>query len=112
MAVIAQTSMSGSGSRAVTETTLTTTNSMEYVVGGTLILRNDTGAGVTGNIDGDGGTTVPVAGVGSVDVSSGYSTGSIAAGDAVAIPLDTIAAYLNGDIAVTGTGLVATYLVP
>lgn len=112
MSVIAQTSLSGSGSRAATETTLTETNSMAYVVGGTLILRNATGAGVTANIDGDGGTTVPVAGVGSIDVTGGYSTGVIAAGAAVAIPLDTIAAYLKGTIAVTGTGLVATYLVP
>jgi hypothetical protein len=112
MAVIAQTSIAGSGSRAATETTLTETNSIAYVPGSILILRNDTGAGVTANIDGDGGTTVPVAGVGSVDVSGGYSTGSIAAGASVAIPLDTIAQYLKGTIAVTGTGLVATYLAP
>lgn len=112
MAVIAQTSIAGSGSRAVTETTLTATNSMTYAVGGILVLRNPTAGAVTANIDGDGGTTVPVSGVGSVDVSGGYSTGSIAAGASVAIPLDTIAQYLKGTIAVTGTGLVATYLAP
>lgn len=112
MAVIAQTSIAGSGSRAAAETTLTATNSMAYAKGGILILRNATGGAVTANLDGDGGTSVPVPGVGSIDVSSGYSTGSIAAGDVVAIPLDSISQYLKGTIAVTGTGLVATYLVP
>lgn len=71
MAVIAKTTTGGSGSRAVTETTLTATNSITYHKGGLLILRNATESAVTANIDGDGGTTVPVEGVGAVDVSSG-----------------------------------------
>ena len=62
-------------------------------------------------IDGDGGTSVPVQGIGTVDVSGGYAVGSIAAGAAKVVPLDSIAAYLKGTIAVTGgTGLVAVLL--
>ena len=62
-------------------------------------------------IDGNGGTTVSVPGVGSVDVSAGYSVGSIAAGAHVVIPLASISAYLQGTIAITGgTGLVATLM--
>lgn len=56
-------------------------------------------------------TTIPVQGVGSVDVSAGYSVGAITAGAEVAIPLDTIRAYLVGVIAITGgTGLSASLL--
>lgn len=102
MATITPTSMTGSGDRAVNVTTLTASDTFTYVPGSVLILNNGTAGALTPNIDGDGGTTVPVRGVGSVDVSSGYTTSSIAAGDSVAIPLDTIAEYLEGTIAVTG----------
>lgn len=76
-----------------------------------LILRNGTAGSLTPIIDGAGATTIPVQGVGSVDVSAGYSVGAIAAGAQVAIPLDTIQAYLVGVIAITGgTGLSASLL--
>lgn len=111
MATIAQTLLTGSGQRTVTETTLGASDTFTYRpnTGQVLTLRNATGGALTPVIDGDGGTTVPVSGIGSVDVSSGYSVGSIAAGVVKAIPLDTIAEYLRGTIAVTGgTGIVAT----
>jgi len=76
-----------------------------------LILDNVTVGALTVTIDGDGGSTVAVPGVGSVSVSSGYSTGSIAAGACVAIPLNEIRKYCQGTIAVTGgTGIKATLL--
>lgn len=112
MPAIAATSMTGSLVRTVTETTLNgSTDSLTYNSDRRAVLtfRNATGGALTPVIDGNGGTTVPVAGVGNVDVTGGYSAGSIAAGAVASIPLDTIKEYLRGTIAITGgTGLVAT----
>ena len=113
MATITATSLSGSGSRAVTITTLGASDTFTYVVGSTLILNNVTAGALTPNIDGDGGTTVSVRGVGSVDVSGGYTTPSIPAGGYAAIPLDSISEYLKGTITVTGgDGIEASILTP
>ena len=113
MATIVATSMQGAGKRAVTLTTMTASDTLTYKAGQgqILILRNGTAGALTPIIDGAGATTIPVQGVGSVDVSAGYSVGAIAAGAQVAIPLDTIRAYLVGVIAITGgTGLSASLL--
>jgi len=76
-----------------------------------LILDNVTAGALTVVIDGDGATTVPVPGVGTMTISGGFSTGSIAAGAQVAIPLNAIKKYCAGVIAVTGgTGIKATLL--
>ena len=101
------------GANTLTETTLDGSDSFEYDSSGReiLTLHNDTGGALTPTIDGDGATTVKVGGVGDVDISSGFSVGSIADGAAVAIPLDSIKEYLAGTIAITGgTGLVATLM--
>lgn len=113
MATIVATSIQGAGKRAVTQTTMTASDTFTYKSGQgqILILRNGTAGSLTPVIDGAGSTTFPVQGIGSVDVSTGYSVGSIAAGAQVAIPLDTIRAYLVGVIAITGgTGLSASLL--
>lgn len=112
MATITKTSMAGPGARAVTEVTLTASNTFAHEpgTGQVLILRNATASAVTCTIDGADGTTFPAPGIGSIDVSGGYAVGSIPAGAVRAIPLDTIAAYLQGTINVTGTGLVAVLL--
>lgn len=113
MATIAATNMQGSGSRALVKTTLTSSDTFTYepAKNPVLLLQNVTEGALTVVIDGAGGTTVDVKGYGSVSVASGYSTGSIAAGDSVAIPLESIAAYLKGVIAVTGgTGIAASLL--
>lgn len=110
MAVIAPTSMNQAGAVNPTQTTLDGTDSFVYTSGlAVLVLRNSTGGSVTPVIDGDGSTTVPVTGVpDGVDVSAGYSVGSIPDGESRAIKLDTISAYLSGTIAVnSGIGLVA-----
>lgn len=113
MAVIAATDMQGTGARAITETTLTGTDSFVYKADrrAILVLDNPTAGALSPVIDGAGGTNVSVPGVGLVSVASGYAVGSIAVGASVAIPLDSINAYLVGAIAITGgTGLVATLL--
>lgn len=112
MATIVRTNVSGAGRKTVTETTLTgTADTFTYGTGDRLIMRNPTGGALTPTIDGADGTTVAVPGVGDVSVASGYAVGSIAAGAMVTIDLDTIAAYLQGAIAITGgTGLVCSIL--
>ena len=113
MATITATSMQGLGARAVTRTTMTASDTLTYNPGreAVLLLDNVTAGALTVVIDGNGGTTVPVAGIGNVDVSTGFSTGSIAAGVCLAIPLDAISAYLQGTIALTGgTGIKASLL--
>ncbi|MCZ0963887.1 hypothetical protein [Paracoccus benzoatiresistens] len=112
MATITKTSMAGPGARAATETMLTATNVLTYEpgTGQVLILRNPTAGAVSSVIDGADGTTFPVPGIGNVDVSAGFSVGSIPAGAVRVIPLDPISAYLQGAINVTGTGLVAILL--
>lgn len=113
MAAITATSMGGSGARVVTRTTLGSSDTFTYNASRNpiLILDNVTAGALTPNIDGAGGTTVPVKGVGDVSVSSGLTLSSIAAGACVAIPLESISAYLKGVITITGgTGIKATLL--
>lgn len=113
MATITATDMTGSEDRAVTVTTLGASDTFTYNANKdpVLILNNVTGGALTPNIDGDGGSTVTVAGIGDVDVSGGFTTDSIAAGDTVAIPLNSISKYLQGTITVTGgDGIEATLL--
>ena len=113
MAVIAATSMTGSGARVVTETTLSASDTLVYNADKRAILelRNPTAGALVPNIKGAAGTTVSFPGLPSVSVTSGYTLPSIAAGASVNLPLDTISAYLQGVVTVTlGVGLVARLL--
>lgn len=112
MPAITATSMQGPGQRTLTETTLGSSgNTFTYQKGDVLLLRNPTGGALTPVVDGADGTTWPAEGIGSVTVSGGYSVGSIAAGAARAIPLDSIRAYCQGTVDITsGSGLVAAIL--
>lgn len=114
MATITESAGNVLGGVALTQVTLTgTADTFTYRqgTGQILILRNPTGGALSPIIDGAGGTTVPVPGIGNLSVASGFAVGSIGAGDAVAIQLDTIHQYLQGAIAITsGTGLVASLL--
>lgn len=114
MPAIVSTSMQGVGVRASTRTTLGGSgNTFTYAPGSFLVLHNPTAGSLTPVIDGDGGTTVDVQGLGTVSVTGGYSAGAIAAGSQVLIPLDSIALYLRGTVDITsGTGLVASILTP
>lgn len=105
--------MLGAGAHTLTSTTLGASDTFTYNPGKNpiLVLDNVTGGALTPNLDGSSGTTVPVKGVGDVSVASGYTVPSIAAGARVAIALNTISAYLNGTIALTGgTGIKAQLL--
>lgn len=105
MATITPTNVSTYGAQAVTVTTLTGTDTFTYDESKdpTLILHNPTAGALTPVIDGDGATTVGVAGAGTFDISGGYSVGSVAAGETVAIRLRTIRQYLAGVISMSGT---------
>ena len=114
MPAITATSIGGSLARSKTETTLNGTTDT-LVVNSTrnpiLCLRNPTGGALSPTIVGSTATTISVAGIAPVNVSTGYAVGSIAAGAVVSIPLNTISGYLSGIISVTGgAGLVATLL--
>ena len=115
MAVLNPTSLAGPGVRAVTELTLTTSDTFVYDASrpnGLLYLRNPTAGALTPTITGStASATILVAGYGNVSAAAGYPVGSIAAGGARVIPLDTICLYLEGNITITGgTGLVASFL--
>jgi hypothetical protein len=113
MAVITASKITGSGQKPVTETVLGASDTLVYnrETSPVLYLNNETAGPLTPLIDGDGGTTVPCAGIGDVDVSAGLLLSSIAANAVVAIPLNSISAYLNGVVTITGaTGIVASLL--
>lgn len=97
------------GDALATEVTLTGTgDAFTFIprIGQVLVLRNPTAGLIACTIDGDGGSTVPVPGVGSVDVSAGY-TFNVGVSAVRIVWLDSIAEYLRGTISVSGTGLVA-----
>lgn len=111
MAVIAPTSMTGSGARVVTETTLTSSDTLVYKPKAILELRNPTGGALVPNIKGASATTASLPGYGTVSLTAGYTFPSIAAGASYNLPLDSISEYLKGTITVTlGVGLVARLL--
>lgn len=114
MPAITATSLLGVGQRAKTRVTLGASgNTVAWAKGrGQLLtLHNPTGGALSPVIVGNGGTTADVDGLGTVTVSGGYAVGSIAAGNEVVIPLDSIALYLKGTIDITGgTGLVGSLL--
>lgn len=113
MAIITATSIQNAGATVVTVTTLTASDTFTFnpARDPVLILNNTTAGALAPNIDGAGGTVVPVSGVGNVSVASGYTVPSIAAGAVAAIPLKSIKEYLRGTITVTGgTGIKASIL--
>lgn len=114
MAVIAPTTLTGGGVRSVTRTVLSASDTLPFAAGfgAVLVLLNTTGGALSPVIDGADGTTVNFPGAPAISVSGGYAVGSIpATTGAVAIPLDTIGAYLQGVVTITGgTGLTALLL--
>lgn len=72
-----------------------------------LVLRNTTGGSLTVTIDGDGGTTVSVPGIGSVSVSAGLGI-NVPAGESRAVVLSTVKHYCQGVVHLLGaSGLTA-----
>ncbi|MES2814462.1 MAG: hypothetical protein V4720_06170 [Pseudomonadota bacterium] len=114
MATVAETLGAILGVGTLTETTLTgTADTFTYKEGQgqILMLRNPTGGALSPVINGSANVATPVDGLGSVNTVTGYAVGSIPAGQARFIPLDSIRLYLKGTISIlTGTGLVAALL--
>lgn len=111
MPAITATSIFASGVLTLTETTLNGTDTFTYETGDILTLRNPTVGALSPTIDGAGGTTWDAEGIGVITVSAGYAVGSIGIGAARVIPLDSIRAYCQGAVSITGgTGLVASIL--
>lgn len=114
MAAITPTTMTGFGVRAATEQTLTASDTLAYdagVPGSVLILRNPTGGALSPVITGSlANPAIAVPKYGTVSAAA-YAVGSIPAGAARVIPLDSIAEYLAGVVTITGgVGLIATFL--
>jgi len=74
-----------------------------------LVLTNTTGGSLTATIDGSAGTTVNVPGVGSVDVSTGKAI-VVGAGLSVAVFLNSINAYCQGVVHITGAATLKAQL--
>jgi hypothetical protein len=104
MAVITPTSTISNTEVEATITTLGASDTFTYTAGKTkfLVINNVTAGALTPNIDGDGATTAYLAGYGAVDLTGGYTLGSIAADEVFVLPLDAIRHYLQGVITVTG----------
>ena len=120
MATIAPSALAPPGTaavmRTVTSTTLTgTADTFVYdptVPGSVLIMENPTGAAIAScRIFGSLASSVVIPGLQTFLLTAGLSVGSIAAGTARAIALDTVALWLPGTISITGgTGLVCYLL--
>lgn len=74
-----------------------------------LVLRNTTGGSLTVTIDGDGGATVNVPGVGVVDVSAGLAI-VVGAGLSKAVVLGTVSAYCKGVVHLLGAATMTAQL--
>lgn len=109
MAAIASINAGQTGAFAAPIATLTADDTITYNASKKqlLVLTNTTGGSLTATLDGDGGTTVTIAGVGTVDVSAGKAI-VVGAGLSVAVVLSTLSAYCKGVVHLTGgTGLKA-----
>lgn len=84
-------------------TTLTSSDTITFAPNRVqlLVIRNPTGGSLTLKIDGDGGTTVAVPGLGNVSVSGGYDI-VVGAGLSRAVRLSSIGAYCQGVVTLTG----------
>jgi hypothetical protein len=114
MATITATSIGGSGVKTVTETTMTASDTLTYIPGAGQILRlrNATAGALTVTITGSAAVSRTYPEGGTVNYAAGFSTGSIGAttGD-VLVKLDSISAYLDGTVTLTGgTGIKASLL--
>lgn len=104
MADIVKTSVTGSGQKAVTVTTLGASDTLVFKDGvdASLVLNNVTAGALTPLIQGADAITENCKGLLPFDTSVGLTLTSIGIGDTVIIPLDSISAYLKGIVTVTG----------
>ena len=93
----------GIGAFAAAETALSADDTITFDASRQqlMTLRNTTGAPVVVTLDGTGGTTVAVQGLGSVSVASGLAI-TVPANDRVAVVLSTVNKYCQGVVHLTG----------
>lgn len=103
MAAITSTTATGIGSFSCNEQTLSSSDTITIDAGKKqlLVCRNATGGSLTLKIDGDGGTTASIPGLGSVSVSGGYDI-VIPATESRAVVLSTISYYTQGVVTLSG----------
>jgi hypothetical protein len=109
MAAIASINASQNGAFAAAISTLSADDTITFDARKKqlLVLRNPTGGSLTATLDGDGGTTVSVPGIGPVSVSAGLAI-AVGAGLSVAVVLSTVKHYCQGVVHLTGgAGLTA-----
>jgi hypothetical protein len=109
MAAIASINAAQAGAFAAALTTLSASDTITYSASRKqlLVLRNPTGGTLNLTIDGDGGTSVAVDGIGSVSVSSGLTI-AVPASESRAVVLSTIRHYLQGVVTLSGaSGMIA-----
>lgn len=103
MAAITSINAAQTGAFDCAQSTLTASDTITIAPGKKqlLVLHNDTAGSLTATIDGNGGTTVNVLGLGSVSVAAGYAI-VLAAGARKAVVLSTISHYCQGVVSITG----------
>lgn len=74
-----------------------------------LVLTNTTGGALTCTIDGDGGSTVQVDGIGSVSVASGLAI-AVPAGESRGVVLSTVRHYCQGVVHLLGAATLKAQL--
>lgn len=74
-----------------------------------LVLTNTTGGALTCTIDGDGGTSVSVPGLGTVSVAAGLAI-AVPAGESRAVVLSTIRHYCQGVVHLLGAATLKAQL--
>ena len=114
MATITPTAIGGPGVKAITEVTMTASDTLTFKpgIGQILHLRNVTAGALTVTLTGSLAVSRTYPEGGTVNYAAGFSTGAIAAttGD-VLLKLDTLTDYLQGVITITGgTGIKASLL--
>ena len=111
MAAITGTNANVNGSFTVTTTALTASDTLVYDItkNPLLVLENTTGSLVTISINGSTNTSVAPDGYGSTISTTSGKTIAVAANATVAVKLNSIRAFLNGNVTVTGgTGVTAS----
>jgi hypothetical protein len=103
MAAITSTSATVVGSFSCNEQTLSSSDTITIDTSKLQLLnvRNATGSSLTLKIDGDGGTSVSIPGLGAVTVSGGYDI-VIPASESRAVVLSSISYYTQGVVTLTG----------
>jgi hypothetical protein len=111
MAAIASIDASVAGAFAAAITTLSADDTITFNSGKKqlLVLRNTTGGSLTATIDGAGGTTVAVPGIGQVSVAAGLAI-AVPAGESRAVVLSTIRHYCQGVVHITGAATLTAQL--